>query len=111
MSQAKLREESVNRSNLYPGPATTISQVSRLHVILAIGHKERHCGKSFQNLRASFWTSETLQDFLENKACRYDRLGRFDCAREHLPFFQLRRRIASERKRPNAGIDEKAQAR
>ena len=37
----KLRQQSINRSDLCPGSPTAISQISGVNVIIAIGYKER----------------------------------------------------------------------
>jgi hypothetical protein len=39
MVYAKLRQESINRSNLYPGTATAVSQHCGRDMILAIEHQ------------------------------------------------------------------------
>jgi hypothetical protein len=75
MVYAKLRQESVNRSNLYPGTATAVSQYCGRNMILAIGHQQRYGGKPIQNLRVSFRTREPLKKLLEDKARGKDRLA------------------------------------
>jgi hypothetical protein len=39
MVYAKLRQESIDRSNLYPGTATAVSQPCSRNMILAIGRQ------------------------------------------------------------------------
>jgi len=45
VSHAKLRQESIDRSDLCPGAPTAISQISGLNVIIAIRDEEWDCGK------------------------------------------------------------------
>jgi hypothetical protein len=40
VSHTKLRQESINRSDLSPGSPTAISQIGGVNVIIAIGYKE-----------------------------------------------------------------------
>src|SRR5206468_7262229 len=69
VSHAKLRQESINRSDLYPGSPTAISQIGGLNVIIAIRNEERYCRKPIQNLRPGLRTRKALQDLLEHEAC------------------------------------------
>jgi hypothetical protein len=111
MSHAKLRQESINRSDLCPGSPTAISQISGVNVIVAIGDEERYCGKPIQYLRPGFRTRKALKDLLEHEACCNDRLARFNCSDQRLHFRHPRRRIAPQRKRPNTRANEKGQSR
>ncbi len=52
VANAELRQESVDDSNLDAGTTTSVPQIRRADVILAIRHKQWHRGKSVQNLRA-----------------------------------------------------------
>jgi len=56
MANAELRQQSIDRANLNAGATTNVPQLRRADVILAIRHKERHRGKSIQNLRAGSWS-------------------------------------------------------
>ena len=98
MSHAKLCQESINRSDLYPGSPTAISQLSGLNVIIAIGDKKRYCRKPIQNLRPGLRTRKALQDLLQHEARCNDRLARFNGSDQRLHFRHRRRRIAPERK-------------
>ena len=111
MPDAKLREESINSSDLYSSAPTAISQIRSFNVIVAIGDEKRYCGKPVQNFRAGFRTRKTLQDLLQDEPGRNDRLARFDRPCQRLHFRHRRRRIAPKRERPNTGINEKAQSR
>jgi hypothetical protein len=111
VSHAKLRQESTDRSDLCPGSPTSISQISGLDVIIAIGDKKRHCRKPIQNLRPSFRTRKALQDLLEHEARCNNRLARFNGSDQRPHFRHRGRRIAPERKRPNTCVNEKAQSR
>ncbi len=111
MPDAKLRQESINSSDLYSSAPTAISQIRGLNVIVAIGGEKRYRGKPIQNFRAGFRTRKTLQDLLQDEARRNDSLARFERPCQRLHFRHRRRRIAPKRERPNTGINEKAQSR
>ena len=108
---AKLRHESINRTDLCPGSPTPISQISSVNVVIAIGDEERYCGKPIQNFRPSFRTRKALKDLLEHEARCNNRLARFNRSDQRLHFRHRSRRIAPERKRPNACVNEQAQSR
>jgi hypothetical protein len=64
IGDAKLRQQSIDRSNLYPGASTAISQLGGLNVIVAIRHQQRHYREPIENLCAVPWTRKALQQLL-----------------------------------------------
>src|SRR5262249_24118311 len=104
-------EESVNRSNLYPGAPTAIPQIGGLDMIIAIRDEKRYCRKAIHNLRTGLRTRKTLQDLLQDQASCNDRLARFNRPSRRLHFGHRRRRIAPERQRPDTGVNEEGQSR
>ena len=111
MTNAKLRQQRVYRSDLNAGPAARISQVRSTDVIFSVGNEKRNSGKTIQNLCPSPWPRKTLQQFLENETCRQQSLARFDRTNQRSHRRGLRRRVTPQSQRPNTGIDEQAQSR
>ena len=50
MTDAKRGQESIDRSDLYPGTPAAIAQLRRPDVIVAIGYQQRYGGESIQDL-------------------------------------------------------------
>jgi hypothetical protein len=111
MTKAKLRQQRIDGSNLQARAPTAVSELRGPNVIVAIRHDERHGGKPIQNLCAGFRTREALQQLLQDKAGRQDRLAGIKGAKQRLHLGRWSGRIAPERQRPDAGIDEEAQSR
>jgi hypothetical protein len=108
---AKLGEESINRSDLYSRAPTAISQIRGLNVIVAIRDEQAYGGKPVQNFDPGFRTREALQDLLEDKACGNHCLACFDGPFQPLDFRHPGWRNAPKRERPDTGINEEAQSR
>ena len=111
MVNAELGQESVDRADLHAGAATGIAQRRRVDVIVAVRHEEWHCGKSIQDLRARARPRKALQQLLQDKTGRKNIFAALDRAKESACLRRVGGRIASERERPHAGIDEQAQSR
>jgi hypothetical protein len=60
VSSAELNEQSVNGANLNAVPATSISNLRSVNVILAIRFNERKCGESFNDAVARLRASKAL---------------------------------------------------
>jgi len=95
VSHAKLRQQSINCCDLYPGAPATISQVGSLDVIIAIGDKQRYCGKPVEYVRAGSRTGKTLQDLLENETRGNNRVTCFNRAYQRLHFAHRGRCLAA----------------
>jgi hypothetical protein len=80
-------------------------------VVASIGHEERQRGKSIQDPYAIPWPRKALQQLLENQAGYQQRLACLYGAHQFARFGPWGRRVASERERPDAGIDKQAQCR
>lgn len=46
MTNAQLREECIDRPDLYAGAAATVAQIRGLDVIVAIRDEQGHCGET-----------------------------------------------------------------
>ena len=60
---------------------------------------------------ARFGPRKPLQKLLYHQTGRNDCIAGGDCTIEGLHLGHLRRRIATERERPNTGVDEQSQSR
>lgn len=111
MTDAKPRQEGVNRSNLHACASANVPQIGGADVILSIRSKKRQGGKTIQNSCPGLRPRKALKKFLEDKTRRQNGLTGFDSADQCLHRRVLRRCVAPECQRPNAGIDEQAQSR
>jgi hypothetical protein len=108
---AKLGQESVDRSDLHSVATASVSQFGCLDVIVAIRHQQRHRRKTFENLISRLRPGESLQKLLKHEACRNYGLAALDRFDKRCDFSCGSGRIPPERKRPDAGIHEERQAR
>lgn len=111
MADANLRQQGIDRSNLNPRAPAAVSQLGRLDVIVSIWDDEGQSRKPIQDLRASFGTRKSLQQFLKDETGREDRFARLNRAHERSGFRRSSNRVAPQRQRPHTGIDKKAQSR
>jgi hypothetical protein len=111
VTYAQLREESVNCSDLHAASATAISQFGRVDMIFAIWRYHWNGGESFEDLIAGLRASKPLEKFLKDEAGRQDDLVGLDCPDQHTDLRPWIRRVAPQRERPDAGVDEEAQSR
>ena len=107
MSDAELRNQSINGSDLYTRPATRVSHGCRSHMVFAVRLDQCQRREPLDNLLARLGTSETLKKFLQYKTGRDDNFftGKrvFECP--HFGHFNFN--IASEGKRPDARVNQK----
>ena len=75
VADAKLRQKSIDRSDLHALSATVVPQLRRLDVIVAIRHDERQRGKGLDDLRPVLGPDEALQELLQNEAGRQKRFA------------------------------------
>jgi hypothetical protein len=111
VTNAKLRKERIDRSNLYAGSTAFVAQFGGVNVILPVGHEEWKCRKSTQYLGSRFRALESLKQFLQNKTRRQNTLTRLQRTDQSSNLRLIRRCITPKCQRPDARIDEKAQLR
>src|ERR1700730_3497655 len=86
MTDAKRGQESIDRSDLYPGTPAAIAQLRRPDVIVAIGYQQRYGGESIQDLFTGSRPPKALQKLLQDDPGGQDRLAAFDGPQERLHF-------------------------
>ena len=86
MTDAKRGQESIDRTDLYPGTPAAIAQLRRPDVIVAIGYQQRYGGESIQDLVTGSRPPKALQKFLKDYPGGQDRLAAFDGPQERLHF-------------------------
>jgi hypothetical protein len=88
-----------------------VSQPGGFHMIAAVGDEEGKGREALQNCFASARTCEALQELLQHQPGRQHGLASLEGVSEPLHRRPSRKRIASERERPHARIDEQLQSR
>jgi hypothetical protein len=111
VSNAQLREKNVDRAHLNPIPSASIPQFSGVDVVVTTRDHQRHGRESSLNLLPRFRPREALQKLLYHETCAYNNLAAVDGPGQSDDFRQARRRIAAQRERPYARINEQAQSR
>ena len=111
MSYAHLREQGIDGADLDARSTAGVAEFSGSDMILTLRLKQRKRRESFDDQGACLGAGEALQEFLQDKACRYDDV----CPQERLfELMDLRLRckgVPSERKRPNACVDKERHVR
>lgn len=108
MADAQPGKQRIYRADLDAASPAVISKLCRRHVILPVCSKERQSCEPLKKRPAVFGAGNPLQQLLKNQSRGQDRLPRLQCLHERGHLGQVRRRIAPESERPDAGIDEKA---
>lgn len=73
VSDTKLREERIDRSDLKAAAAAFIAKIRGGNVIFALRHDERQRSEPIEDLCSRLRAAETLEKFLENQAGRENR--------------------------------------
>ena len=111
MTDAELREHRVNRTNLQASATAAISQLRSTDMILPVRGQKRQGREPIDDVFARPWAGESLQQFLQNQSRGYDGVAAFKGMSQGAHFRSAGGAIASERKRPHAGIDEQTHLR
>lgn len=111
VANAKVREERVDGTYLHTTAPAGVAQLGRVDMILPIGHQERDCGESLEDLLARLRAREALQQLLQHETSGNDGLTVGEEADEPLHLRARRRRVPSKRERPDARVDEGAHPR
>ena len=108
---AQLREQRVDRADLHPGAAASITQFSGVDVILPIGNEERERSESRDDVAARPGTGKSLQQFLKHQARAYNDLSSFESPAQSLHLGSGCIPVAPQGERPDARIDEQRHRR
>ena len=111
VADTQLRQERIDRANLNAMTTAGVAKRRRIDVIGSIGHEEGKCGEPIQNQLTRFWSREALQQLLQYQACRQDRFAVLNRLNQDGDLRSRRRPITSQRKRPDACINEETQLR
>jgi len=68
MSDAELREERIDRSDLKAAAAALAAKVRSGDVVVALWHDERQRGEPIDDLRSRLRVAEALEKFLKNQS-------------------------------------------
>lgn len=106
MPDAKLRNQSVDCSDLYTRSATHVSHTCRCRMVFAIRLKQSQRSKSLYDLFACLGSCKALKKFLQYKTSRHNDVGASKriLQRLHLGFFNFN--FTPEGKRPDARINQ-----
>lgn len=108
---AKLCQQSIDRSDLNAAAAAFVSQRRGFDVVAPVGKQKRERGKSIQYSLAVSRARKALKELLQNEAGGEERVAGFDRTNQFAHFTGRGGRIAPQGQGPNAGIDKEAQWR
>ena len=111
VSDAELREERIDRSDLKAAATAFIAKVRGRDVVLALRHDEWQRGEPFEDLRSRLGAAESLEKFLEYQAGRENRSLALKCVGQEVDARVDLLPIAAQRKRPDTRVNEDFQRR
>ena len=111
VTNAELRNQGVNRANLQARATTAISQFRGIDVILSVRGQKRQRHEPVNDIFTRPRTGESLQQFLQDQPRGHDRIAPFKAISQRAHLRSRGSSVASERKRPDAGIDEQIHRR
>jgi hypothetical protein len=111
VTEAKLRQESVDCADLDAAAAASVSEFRRVDMVMPVRDEQWQGGEPFDDLRSVPRPGKPLQELLQNEAGCQQLLAGLDGPHQ-LAYFRRRGWcVAPQRQRPDAGIDEEAQLR
>jgi len=111
MPDADLREEDIDRPDLYTVSAADVPQFRRRHVVLPVGNDEGKDCESFEDQLSRLGALKSLQQLLENQTGGEQRLVSFDRVTQSGDGRFHADLVAPQRERPDAAVDEQRQSR
>ena len=111
VTDAKLRQQCVDRTDLNTAPATSVSQLGGIDVVLPGRRQKRQRREAIEDPLGRSGPGKALQKLLQNQAGGEQRLTGLSRAHQFAYFRRREGRIAAKCQRPDAGIDEQAQWR
>lgn len=111
MANAELRKQSIDRADLHTLPPTSITKRRCRDVIFALGHQERKCGESVDNLLLRFGPGKPLKQLLEDQPGSDYSFTCLEGPQQNPNNCSVRRQISSQRQGPYACVYEQSQRR
>lgn len=111
MSDTKLREERVDRSDLKATAAALVAKVCSGDVVFALWHDERKRGEPIEDLRSRFRAAEPLKKLLKNQSGRKNRSLALKRVGQEVDAWGAVLSIPAQGERPDTRINENLQWR
>lgn len=111
VAQTELRQQRIDRADLNAAAPASVSQFSSFCVVAPVGNQQRQRREPIEDLRPVARSGETLQKLLQNEPGSDEFLAGIDGTDQFASFDRRNRRVAPKGKRPDAGINKKAQRR
>ena len=111
MTQTKLGNDCVDRSDLHPGSSACIPQFCGGNVIVSGGLDQGQRSKPLDDLRAGFRARKSLKQFLQDETCRDDDVRTKQRFLEVLNFRFRRLSVPAKGQGPNTCIDKQCHER
>jgi len=94
---AQLNEQGVDRADLNSRPPAPIAQFRGADVVIAIRYDQRQRAESFNDVLAGARAVEALQELLQHKASRHDRIAAQERIAKRRHLGRTRVRVTTER--------------
>ena len=111
MPDAELSENRIDRPDLHASPASTISDLRCLEVIVAIRRHEGQRGEARDDRLLRTRSLKALKEFLVDEAGRNNEIAAAQRSLESTDLGEGGRRVAPKREGPDARVDEEGQSR
>ena len=111
VTDAKLRDDGVDRADLQAGATTAIAQLRGVDMIQSVRSQERQRRKPVNDVFSRTRAGKSLQQFLQDETCDDERFANFESMTQDANFRCRGSLVAAEGKRPDAGIDEQGHRR
>lgn len=97
VTEAKLRQQGVDRPDLNAGSPASVSQFRGVDVVPPVRNQQRQCGKPVDYLLPVPRSGKTMQQFLEDQTGHENCLAGFDGTNQCAHFCHWGRRVAAQR--------------
>jgi len=111
VTDAKLREQGVDRADLNAGAAAAVTKFRCIDMIAPVGNQKRQGREAIEDAFAGSRPGKPLQQLLQYETGGEELFAGLYRSKKLARLRRGRRRIAPKSERPDAGIDKKAQRR
>lgn len=111
MTNAKLREQGIDGTELDACATAGIPQFGGIDVIPAVGHQKRQCGEPVDDFLGGTRTNEALKQFLQDQATGDNGVFALQRIAQRNHLGAPGGGVAAKGQRPNTGIDEQGHYR